>query len=85
MLVCGLIAKHAIQGIGKRAAAGSKVRIPKLCAYATAGILAATVRVGLEFVSIERFLIYVIFGVTWGLIVGFMLPFSRPLPAANGS
>lgn len=81
MLGAGLVARHAVLGVGRRIATRSTVHIPRLCSFATAGIVAALVREALVLGQVEPVLTSVLFGVVWGVAVGLLLPLSRRVDA----
>jgi hypothetical protein len=81
MLGAGILAKHAVSRLGQRLAAGSAVRIPKLCSLATAGCLAAAIRMGLGFTSLHDLVVAGLFGLVWGAVAGMLLPFARRVPS----
>lgn len=81
MLAAGLVTRHAVLRLGRRGAARHGFRIPALCAYATAGLLAAGARAGLEaWGRLEPTVVWILFGVVWGVVAGLLLPFSRRRP-----
>jgi hypothetical protein len=80
MLGVGLLFRAAALPAGRRLADRFPIRIPALLSYATAGTLAALVRVALErWSTLEGVAVWIAFGSAWGLIAGLMLPFSRKL------
>jgi len=83
MLVFGIVAKHAVSGLGRQWSRRSRLRIPRLCSYATAGIVAYFVKLGLQLGDLAPMLVYALFGTVWGVVVGLMLPFAKaPLERA---
>ena len=83
MLAAGLLARHLVTRLAATRRVGGRVRIPRLCCYATAGVVAALVRLALEHgTTLQPFVIWVVFGAVWGVVIALMLPYSRPRPDA---
>jgi hypothetical protein len=83
MLAAGLLARHATLRLGRQLAARTRVRIPLLCAYATAGTLAGLAKLALtSWGELPAALVWVLFGVLWGVLAGVLAPLDRrPAPA----
>ena len=78
MLVAGLVTRHATLRLGRQIAARTRVRVPVLCAYATAGTLAGLAKLALaEWGALPTALVWLLFGLLWGVVAGLLLPLDR--------
>jgi hypothetical protein len=86
MLVAGLVARHATLRLGRQLAARTRVRVPVLCAYATAGTLAGLAKLALSASGeLPAALVWLLFGALWGVIVGLLAPLDRRPAAPRAS
>jgi hypothetical protein len=78
MLGAGLLARHATLRLGRQLAARTRLRVPLLCAYATAGTLAGLAKLSLTaWGELPAALVWLLFGVLWGTVVGLLAPLDR--------
>ena len=78
MLGSGLLTRHVARHAGRTLATRTRLRVPVLCAYATAGCTAGLLKLALtSWTSLAEIGVWVLFGSVWGLIAGTLLPLSR--------